>query len=83
MAKEDNEDQILVVATASGFYAGIPREPGDQFRVPKKKLKSTWFVAVDKTVKAAKGKGAPKAEEPKDETVVEETKDETVVEDLV
>lgn len=80
MAKEETDDQILVVATASGFYGGIAREPGDQFRVPKKRLKSSWFEAVEKTVKGARAKAK---EEAKDETKAEEAKDEAKAEDLV
>lgn len=62
-----DENLILVVATASGFYAGIAREPGDQFRVPKKKSKASWFKAVETEVKGSRKRGGgdtPAASEP-------------------
>lgn len=49
-----DENLILVVATASGFYAGVAREPGDKFRVPKKKSKASWFTAVETEAKGPK-----------------------------
>lgn len=59
MAKS-NEDEatILVVATASGFYGGIPREAGDKFRVPSKKSKASWFEPVDKPAAKPRKKAA-------------------------
>lgn len=49
-----DENLILVVATAPGFYDSIAREPGDQFRVPKKKSKASWFKAVKTEAKGPK-----------------------------
>lgn len=59
MAKS-NEDEatILVVATASGFYGGLPREAGEQFRVPSKKSKASWFEPVDKPAAKPRKKAA-------------------------
>lgn len=59
MAKiNEDEATILVVATASGFYGGIPREAGEKFRVPSKKSKASWFEPVDKLAAKPRRKAA-------------------------
>lgn len=59
MAKiNEDEATILVVATASGFYGGIPREAGEKFRVPSKKSKASWFEPVDKPAAKPRRKSA-------------------------